>query len=251
MARGRARPAVEHLSTAAACLGRPAPSTRLDCLASLLWQLLVLLLDRLGLLSLLTRLGGKEARAGEARWEAAETYHRLHQVRSSHLAPLTCHQVELCTTGTSATRGLALALTALNLSRPGPARPRLQAEMLVLLAARLRLSWPRLPRLLQRRALGAAAAISAGHEVEGELAWLVGAEGRAFFLAEPWSLHDAPGLGLTAPPPPLRPVAAVAGAFRHARLAAALQTLNRPSPDAQITQVLPHLTSPEYHLDPT
>ena len=151
--------------------------------------------------------------------------------------------MELCTSGTSATRGLALALTALNLSRHGPARPKLQAEMLVLLAARLRLSWPRLPRLLQRRALGAAATLAATHEVEGELAWLVGAEGRAFFLAEAWSLAGAPGLGLTAPPPPLRPVAAIARAFRHARLATALDTLNRPSAEAQITQV-PGVTSP-------
>lgn len=92
MARGRAVPAMEHLGAAAVCLGRPAPSTRLDCLASLLWQLLVLLLDRLGLVSLLTRLGGKEAKEGESRWEAAETYHRLHQVRGPcHLSPSTCH----------------------------------------------------------------------------------------------------------------------------------------------------------------
>ena len=54
--------------------------------------------------------------------------------------------MELCTPDSPRLRGLALALTALNLSRGSLARPRVQAEIHLLLAARLRLSWPRLPR---------------------------------------------------------------------------------------------------------
>ena len=74
-------------------------------------------------------------------WEAAETFHRL-------------HSVELCSPGPQPAhlRGLALALTALNLSRNtgGLNRPAVQAEIYFLLAIRLKLSWPKLPLYFQR-----------------------------------------------------------------------------------------------------
>ena len=155
--------------------------------------------------------------------------------------------MELCTPGSPRLRGLALALTALNLSRGSLARPRVQAEIHLLLAARLRLSWPRLPRsssnlpgeddrrmaaavgliltnssrFLQSRALAAAARISSSSEVGSELSWLVGAEGRSFFLSESWSLAEpGPGArwGLTSPPLPLQPVAQIVRAFRDSWL---------------------------------
>ena len=76
----------------------------------------------------------------ELYWEAAETFHRL-------------HQVELCTPGSGDVRGLSLALAAVNFARNGLSRPKIHAEIYLLLAARLRISWPKLPRYLQRQVL--------------------------------------------------------------------------------------------------
>jgi len=142
--------------------------------------------------------------------------------------------------------GLALALTSLNLARHSLSRPRVQAEIYLLLAARLRLSWPRLPKLLQRRALLAAAGIADKSEVDGELAWLVGHHGRQFFLNESWSLAtetDADCWGLTSPPPALQPVAQIVRAFRNSCLQTALHTINCPTAGSQLTEVLPTLAA--------
>merc|ERR1719400_1713407 len=199
VAEGKGAEAGVHLKGAAESLGRRVPQSTLDCLASLLWQLLVFGLDKLGVISLLRKLTGtKHSIDREALWEAAETYHRL-------------HQVELCSpSGGGGVYGLALALTSLNLARHSLSRPRVQAEIYLLLAARLRLSWPRLPKLLQRRALLAAAGIADKSEVDGELAWLVGHHGRQFFLNETWRLarsaEEEESWGLTSPPPALQPI---------------------------------------------
>ena len=121
-----------------------------------------------------------------------------------------------------------------------------KAEIYLLLAARLRLSWPRLPKLLQRRALLAADRIADKSEVDGELAWLVGHHGRQFFLNESWSLAaeaDADCWGLTSPPPALQPVAQIVRAFRNSRLQTALHTINCPTAGSQLTEVLPTLAA--------
>ena len=139
---GRASQAQENLRAALVALGRPPPLTWLDCLSSLSWQLLLLLLDKLKLPQLVRSLMQADCRLQrEVVWEAAETFHRL-------------HSVQLCSSGPQCghLRGLALALTALNLSRNtgGLARPAVQAEIYLLLAIRLKLSWPRLPLYFQR-----------------------------------------------------------------------------------------------------
>ena len=87
-----------YLKEAAESLGRRVPQSTLDCLASLLWQLLVSSfkfgvsitqlpflqvfgLDKMGVIPLLRKLtGANHSIDREALWEAAETYHRLHQV---------------------------------------------------------------------------------------------------------------------------------------------------------------------------
>ena len=199
----------------------------------------VFCLEKTGLIPLLRRLGGAKDRDDrEALWEAAETYHRLHQVPQLLLVqqpppPPLLSQVELCSgSGGGAVYGLALALTSLNLARRGLARPRVkvnirfcsklylfyhqsQAEIYVLLATRLRLSWPRLPKLLQRRALMAAAKVAEKSEVDGELAWLVGHHGRQFFLNDTWRLarssEEEESWGLTSPPPALQPISQMVG----------------------------------------
>jgi len=234
VAQGKGAEAGVHLKEAAESLGRRPPQSTLDCLASLLWQLLVFCLDKMGVIPLLRKLtGSKQSIDREALWESAETYHRL-------------HQVELCSPGGGgAVYGLALALTSLNLARHSLSRPRVQAEIYLLLAARLRLSWPRLPKLLQRRALLAAANIADKSEVDGELGWLVGHHGRQFFLNESWSLAeaDADCWGLTSPPPALQPVAQIVRAFRNSCLQTALHTINCPTAGSQLTEVLPTLAA--------
>ena len=205
----------------------------------------VFCLEKMGLIPLLRRLGGAKDRDDrEALWEAAETYHRLHQVPQLLLVqqtppPPLLSQVELCSgSGGGAVYGLALALTSLNLARRGLARPRVkvnirfyskltsspiinlypptQAEIYVLLATRLRLSWPGLPKLLQRRALMSAAKVAEKSEVDGELAWLVGHHGRQFFLNDTWRLarssqEEEESWGLTSPPPALQPISQMVG----------------------------------------
>ena len=157
--------------------------------------------------------------------------------------------------------GLSLALTALNLARHSLTRPRVhvnistlkrlynicflsQAEIYLLLAARLRLSWPRLPKLLQRRCLLAAARIADKSDVDGELGWLVGHHGRQFFLNETWTLDSVEACwGLTSPPPALQPVAQIVRAFRNSFLQSALHTINCPTAGSQLTEVLPTLAA--------
>ena len=71
----------------------------------------------------------------EVVWEAAETFHRLH-----------C--VQLCSPPDHVA-GLAVALTALTLSS-NCLRPATQAEIYLLLAVRLKLSWPNIPAYFRR-----------------------------------------------------------------------------------------------------
>ena len=96
----------------------------------------VFCLEKMGLIPLLRRLGGAKDRDDrEALWEAAETYHRLHQVPQVLLVeqippPPLLSQVELCSgSGGGAVYGLALALTSLNLARRGLARPRVKVNI--------------------------------------------------------------------------------------------------------------------------
>ena len=70
-------------------------------------------------------------------WETAETYHRLHSVLTS-------------SNSVGDVKGLALALTSLNLARHAHIKPRIMAEIYLILAIRLKLSWPKFPTMFQR-----------------------------------------------------------------------------------------------------
>ena len=90
-------------------------------------------LDKVGVIGLLRKLtGAKHSIDREALWEAAETYHRLHQVPYLTLGCTTyiLTQVELCSPGSGGgVYGLALALTSLNLARHSLSRPRVQVNI--------------------------------------------------------------------------------------------------------------------------
>jgi len=234
LAAGKGKEAAQHLVKAARCLGRPPPESFIDCLSSLFWQLFYIVLDKMKLPKLVRVLMNAEKSEGrELCWEAAETYHRL-------------HQVELCTPGNGNIRGLSLALTSLNLARNSLARPKVHAEIYLLLAARLRLSWPKLPRYFQRKALETAASIASQSDVGSELSWLLSKEGRTFFLSDPWTLYDlkpGPGCGLTSSPPTLSPVAQISRYFRDSMLQSALDTVICPTAESQLSAVLPTLAS--------
>ena len=73
----------------------------------------------------------------EVFWESAETYHRLHSVLTS-------------TNNVGDVQSLALALTALNLTRHAHVKPRVMAEIYIMLAVRLKLSWPKMPTMFRR-----------------------------------------------------------------------------------------------------
>ena len=70
-------------------------------------------------------------------WESAETYHRLHSVLTS-------------SNSVGDVKGLALALTALNLARHAHVKPGVMAEIYLMLAIRLKLSWPKFPTMFKR-----------------------------------------------------------------------------------------------------
>jgi len=232
LGQGKGKEAAEHLVKAARYLGRPPPESFIDTVSSLFWQLIYIVLDKMKLPKLVRVLMNAERSEGrELCWEAAETYHRL-------------HQVELCTPGTGDIRGLSLALTALNLARNSLARPKIHAEIYLLLAARLKISWPKLPRYFQRKALSKATAIASRSNVGSELSWLLGKEGTSFFLSEPWALPDlkpGPGCGLTSTPRTLHPVSQITRCFRDSLLQSSLDTLICPTAEADISQVLPVL----------
>eukprot|EP00090_Calanus_glacialis_P000417 TRINITY_DN10251_c0_g1_i1.p1 TRINITY_DN10251_c0_g1~~TRINITY_DN10251_c0_g1_i1.p1 ORF type:complete len:1045 (-),score=302.19 TRINITY_DN10251_c0_g1_i1:87-3221(-) len=234
LASGKRKEAAHHLVKAAECLGRPPPVSFIDSMSSLFWQLLYIILDSLKLPKLVRILMNAEKNESrELYWEAAETYHRL-------------HQVELCTPGTGDIRGLSIALTALNLARNSLSRPKIHTEIYLLLAARLKISWPKLPRYFQRKALAKAATIASQSDVGSELSWLLGKEGAMFLLSEPWTLSDrkpGPGSGLTSAPVTLCPVTQMTRFYRDSMLQSALDTVICPTSTSHISKVLPILSA--------
>jgi len=235
LAQGKRTEARHHLVKAAECLGRPPPNSFMDSLTSLFWQLLYMLMDWLRLPKFVRKIMKvDDSENRELYWEAAETFHRL-------------HQVELCTPGSGDVRGLSLALAAVNFARNGLSRPKIHAEIYLLLAARLRISWPKLPRFLQRKSLEQAAAIASKSDVGSELSWLLGTEGTSFFLTESWSLTDLKptSSGLSSLPPTLQPVSQIARSYRESLLCSTLDTMVCPSAMASIGGVLPTLEKVE------
>lgn len=232
---GKDKEAAKHLTMAAMALGRPPPKSWLDALASLVWQIAHIVMDALGVPGIVKRImANKTGANSDLHWEAAETYHRL-------------HQVELSTTGLGDVRGLAIALTALNLAPRGQQRPHILAEMKTLLAARLKISWPKLPKMFQRRLLWSAAAISDQSDMSDDMIWLLSEEGQQFFLNDAWTLDDLTppqGLGLVSPATPLQPISQIVRCHRDTALQAALDILVCPSSNSgRIESVLPLLAS--------
>ena len=158
-------------------------------------------------------------------------------------------------------RGLALALASLNLARRSHTKPRVMAEIYFMLAIRLKISWPRLPSIIQRllhllevshfntnvfcrRCLARAAAVL-GTEDVSSLAWVLGPEFTKFLLTDTQlqgrHLAEAGPGAMSGPVAGLEPVARLQRHYRDTQLAAALDTLVWPSSHRGLGSVVPRL----------
>ena len=232
---GNADHAVKHLKQSLSVLGRPAPDSLIDSVTSLVWQLILFTMDKMRLpkmIRALTRSDKKRDR--EMLWEAAETYHRLHSV-------LTCDN------SVGDVQGLALAVTALNLARHSHYKPRVMSEIYLMLAIRLKLSWPKLPTLLQRTCLQRASALMVSCDSNDcQLSWMLGPEAVHFILTDN-SLkrsHFESGQvsSMSEAVTSLDPVSRLMRFYRDTHLATALDTLICPTSVTKLGTVLPLLT---------
>ena len=231
---GHAEAAAKHLTKCLVVLGRPAPQSFMDCLLSLTWQLLHLTLDKMKLPKMIrTLMRVERKRDRDSLWEAAETYHRLHSV-------LTCDN------SVGDIQGLTLALTSLNLARHSHVKPRVMSEMYLMMSLRLKLSWSKLPSLLQRSCLSRASSVLGTSDPGSQLSWLLSPDTVSFLLTDhnlrrhhlesvqTWSMSGA----VTS----LDPVSRLVRYYRDTLLSTALDTVICPTSVTQLGSVLPMLT---------
>ena len=167
-----------------------------------------------------------------------------------------------CSDSIGDVRGLALALTSLNLARRSHTKPRVMAEIYFMLAIRLKISWPRLPSIIQRwhhileevsdfntnvycRRCLARATTVLGSEDVSSLAWVLGPEFTKFLLTDTQlrgrHLAEAGPGAMSGPVAGLEPVARLLRHYRDTQLAAALDTLVWPSSHRGLGSVVPRL----------
>jgi len=238
---GEDEKAVKHLKEAAICLGRPTPQTFLDSVSSIFWHLLVLILHKLKLPNLVRYIMRADKKSeGDMSWEAAETFHRLHCV--------------LTTSGSVAhTQCLALALTAINLARQGHYKPKLMAEIYLMMAVRLKLSYSRLPLVFTRRCLQFAVAALGDVESQPgqngsaeEMARILQPEFIQFLLNDtnmrPRDLEMKQVSTMSSTVTKMDPVSLLLRYYRDTHLHTALDTIICPSSESQLGSVVPLLS---------
>ncbi|XP_076057791.1 sterol regulatory element binding protein isoform X2 [Oratosquilla oratoria] len=185
MAKGNYVAASIQYSHALQLIGRPLPSSLLDKLCSVMWQMTRQTLQRLYVGKWLAKNAGglfldkslrEEIR--ESVCECAYVYHRLHQL---HLMGHTVDQSHLL--------GLYLGLVTINLAECGHVADGDMAEMLVTGALRAKESLPERLRLVTRLLLGRACRLYSreGHRPSSQLQWILSPSGHRFFMAHRWS----------------------------------------------------------------
>ncbi|XP_028671153.2 sterol regulatory element-binding protein 2 [Erpetoichthys calabaricus] len=230
LARGNYAAAGSHLQTCLSVLSRALPSSRLDLACSLSWNLIRYGLHRVTPMRwILRQIGSRCERAGireeEAKTsarDAAQVYHKLHQLQVT--GKLHC----------STLWGLNLALNAVNLSESAQEKvpPSLQAEMYITTAVSLKTSLRSRFNFLPGYLLGCAEAVVSqtdSRTLPDSLCWLFSPLGHRFFLSCEWSVKSATRDSLyTSYRDPVDPIAQVHRAFCEKLLERAVHSLIKP-----------------------
>ncbi|XP_019726521.1 sterol regulatory element-binding protein 2 [Hippocampus comes] len=229
--RGDYPAALTSLKTSLSILTRALPSTKLDLVCSLSWNLIRYFLHRptpLGWLvhQIRGKHEGDEARTSAK--DAALVYHRLSQLQLTGKLPQR-----------SSWWALSLSLSAVNLSESaqGKMAPAQLAEIYVTAAAAMRtvlgLHIACLPGYLLSCAERIANQCEAKH-IPDSLRWLFTPLGRHFFLSCDWSLNSESSDGVfTSQRDPADPVAQLHRCFCRKLLERAVHTLIQPQSDSE------------------
>lgn len=227
--RGDYAAALASLETCLSVLTRALPSTRLDLVCSVSWNLVRYVLHRPTPLGWLVhqvrgKHEGEEARTSAR--DAALVYHRLSQLQLTGKLPQR-----------SSLWALSLSLSAVNLSESAKMPAAQLAEISVTAATALRallghhLSF--LPGYLLNCAEGVANQSDAKPVPDG-LRWLFTPLGRQFFLSCDWSVRsESAGEVYTSPRDPADPIAQLHRCFCRKLLERAVHTLIQPQGDSK------------------
>jgi len=224
---GNAPASLKCLRSAAHALGQPIPDSWVDSVSTLLWQILLLIFNKIGLVQLVRRLHSNRtapARDRETNGQIAKTFHLY-------------NQVHLCGGNRVGIRGLALPLAAVNAAQQSNLRGAELAEMYVMLVIAIKMYSRHVPSFILRYILGLARSLSACNKVHPGLKWILDTEGTAFILTQPLDLKVDGGQGLTSAPPLLRPISILINKFRNKSLNRALNIILCPSQESSLDQV--------------
>ncbi|XP_053577330.1 sterol regulatory element-binding protein 2 [Bombina bombina] len=229
LTRGDFGAATANLQTCLCVLGRSLPSSRLDLLCSLSWNIIRCSLQKISLVRwLLKRTPGhcKKAEfqdeATTSARDAALVYHKLHQLYLTGKLPSGWH----CS-------GLNLALCAVNLAEcAGDKIPAsLLAEIHLTTALQMKTSFPWRFRFLSAYFLGCAQSSCSSSEesLPDSRRWLSHPLGKQFFIACTWTSKSAARDSLySSPRNPVDPVAQIHRTFCESFLQKALYLLVKP-----------------------
>ncbi|KAM9745644.1 sterol regulatory element-binding protein 2 isoform 1-T2 [Menidia menidia] len=228
--RGDYTAAMASLETCLSVLTRALPSTHLDLICSLSWNLIRYCLHRPTPLGWLVHQVGGKHEGEEARTsakDAALVYHRLSQLQLTGKLPQR-----------SSLWALSLSLSAMNLSESaqGKMPPAQLAQIYVTAATALRSVLGHHLSCLPGYLLGCAESVanqSEGKPVPDCLRWLFTPLGRQFFLSCDWSVRSESTDGVyTSQRDPVDPIAQLHRCFCRKLLERAVHTLIQPQSDS-------------------
>ncbi|XP_012991525.1 sterol regulatory element-binding protein 2 isoform X4 [Esox lucius] len=229
--RGNYTEAADSLETCLSVLTRALPTTRLELLFSLSWNLIRYSLHRPTPLGWLVRLVGGKHEGEESKTsarDAALVYHRLSQLQLTGKLP---HHSGLW--------ALSLSMSAVNLSdsAQGKMAPAQQAQIYVTTATALRTLLGHhlscLPGYLLSCAEGVASQ-SESKPIPDSLHWLFTPLGRQFFLSCDWSVKSESREGVyTSQRDPADPIAQLHRSFCEKLLERAVHSLIQPHTDTK------------------
>uniref|UniRef100_A0AAQ5YMC8 Sterol regulatory element-binding protein 2 n=1 Tax=Amphiprion ocellaris TaxID=80972 RepID=A0AAQ5YMC8_AMPOC len=237
--RGDYTAAMASLETCLSVLTRALPSTTLDLVCSLSWNLIRYCLHRPTPLGWLVHQVGGKHEGEEARTsakDAALVYHRLSQLQLTGKLPQR-----------SSLWALSLSLSAVNLSESaqGKMAPAQLAQIYVTAATALRTVLGHHLSCLPAYLLGCAESVANQSEtkpIPDCLRWLFTPLGRQFFLSCDWSVKSESSDGVyTSQREPADPIAQLHRCFCRKLLERAVHTLIQPQSDSDFSSALEFL----------